>query len=235
MVGGIGERILFEDNHLIAVNKACSELVQGDKSGDRPLLEEVRDFIRIRDGKPGNAFLGLIHRLDRPTSGVLLLAKTSKALSRMNSLFAGSGVGKYYWALVDALPPSVEGRLEHFLVKNAKTNKSKAFDSDGPRRKAASLDYRLIHSAERYHLLEIRLHSGRHHQIRAQLETLGVHIRGDLKYGAKRSNPQGGISLHARRLSFTHPVSREEMDIIADPRPVQDDSLWKKLQIYNSI
>lgn len=235
MVESIAERVLYEDNHLIILNKICSELVQGDNTGDTPLLEKVREFIRVRDRKPGNVFLGLVHRLDRPTSGIVVFAKTSKALSRMNRLFQKSEVEKVYWALVDAMPPETEGELKHFLYRDAKKNKSRAYDEDGRGRKAASLDYRLIHSSDRYHLLEIHLHSGRHHQIRAQLERLGMHIRGDLKYGAKRSNPRGGISLHARRLSFVHPVSGNTVELEADPRNVQDDPLWNKLDIYRAV
>jgi 23S rRNA pseudouridine1911/1915/1917 synthase len=236
MVDEIGSRLLYEDNHLILVNKRCGELVQGDKTGDQPLLETLREFIRIRDRKPGNVFLGLVHRLDRPTSGIVVFAKTSKALGRMNRLFAESRVEKRYWALTDALPPDTSGELRHFLQRDPKTNKSRAFSEPGSERKAASLGYEVLLSLDRYHLLELDLHSGRHHQIRAQLQAMGIHIRGDLKYGARRSNPTGGISLHARSISFEHPVgARETVKVVADPRPVQDDPLWKKLELYNSI
>jgi 23S rRNA pseudouridine1911/1915/1917 synthase len=235
MVTDLGKRILHEDNHLIVVNKTCSELVQGDRTGDEPLLESLREYIRVRDAKPGNVFLGLVHRLDRPTSGIVVFAKTSKALGRMNRLFAEGQVEKIYWALVDALPPEPKGELRHFLERNPKTNRSRAFDGPKSGRKAASLSYEVLYSLDRYHLLSVQLHSGRHHQIRAQLEAVGVHIRGDLKYGARRSNPDGGISLHARSLAFVHPVSGESVAITADPRDVQDDSLWQNLDIYNSI
>ncbi len=232
VVGEIARRILYEDNHLLVINKLCGELVQGDKTGDISLLENTKEFIKKRNSKPGNVFLGLVHRLDRPSSGVLVFAKTSKALSRMNALFKNAQVQKTYWALVDSAPPHREGLLEGYLLKDEKKNKSRAYAEDGKGRKKAGLSYRLLHQSQRYFLLEIRLHSGRHHQIRAQLQAVGIHIRGDLKYGAARSNPQGGISLHARKIGFVHPVGRSKIEIEADPRLVQDDRLWQKLQIY---
>lgn len=235
MVDELSQRILYEDNHLLVVNKACGELVQGDKTGDSCLLDELKEFIRRRDAKPGNVFLGLVHRLDRPTSGAVIFAKTSKSLSRMNRMIAESKVDKRYWALVDRCPNPHEGELRHFMIKDSAKNRSKAFVQPGKGRKAAHLQYTLLAQTDSFFLLEIWLHTGRHHQIRAQFAEMGVHIRGDLKYGAKRSNPGGGISLHARSLAFIHPVSQKEVRISADPRRVQDDSLWNKLDVYNSI
>lgn len=225
----IAGRLLYEDNHLIAVNKLCGEPVQGDSSGDPPLLEKVREFIRLRDRKPGNVFLGLPHRLDRPTSGVVVLAKTDKALGRMGKIFKGREVRKVYWAVVDRMPPSDHGRLQHYLLKNKKLNKSftvPANQAEKKKAKEAVLDYKVLGATDNYYLLEIEIGTGRHHQIRAQLAAVGCHIKGDLKYGAKRSNPDGGIHLHARLLSFIHPVKQEPIEITADP-PM--DNLWKHL------
>lgn len=228
----MSSRILYEDNHIIAVNKLCGEPVQGDSSGDPPLLEIVREYIRVRDRKPGNVFLGLPHRLDRPTSGVVLLAKTDKALSRLGKILKGRDIRKVYWAVVDSMPPSDRGSLEHHLRKNRKLNKSFVIPAGHPDRergltKPAVLTYRLIAASDTYYLLEIELLTGRHHQIRAQLAAVGCHIKGDLKYGAKRSNPDGGIHLHAREIGFVHPVSRKEVRIIADP---PKDPLWNYFQ-----
>ena len=223
------EQILYEDNHLFIINKACSQLVQGDRTGDIFLLEEIKSFIKIRDSKPGNVFCGLIHRLDRPCSGIVIFAKTSKALSRMNALFRQNKVQKYYWALVDGRPPEPAGELRHYLLRDSTRNRSRAFDSPGKGRKESQLRYELVHSTREYFLLEIELLTGRHHQIRAQLAKIGLHIRGDLKYGAKRSNPGGGISLHARSISFQHPVSARQLIITADPVVVQGDRLWQEL------
>jgi len=222
----IGPRILFEDNHLIAVNKRCGEPVQGDSSGDLPLLEIVREYIRVRDKKPGNVFLGLPHRLDRPTSGVVLFAKTDKALSRLAKILKDREIRKIYWAVVDHLPDAEEGELSHFLWKNRKQNKSFVISAEDAERrgaKKACLTYRLAAASDSYYLLEIELQTGRHHQIRAQLGALNCHIKGDLKYGARRANPDGGIHLHARLLSFIHPVSKVPVNISADP---PQDPLW---------
>jgi 23S rRNA pseudouridine1911/1915/1917 synthase len=221
----VEKRVLYEDNHLIAVLKASGETVQGDKSGDEPLLDAVKYFIKMRDRKPGNVFLGIPHRLDRPTSGVILFAKTGKALARINEQFKQKQVGKVYWAAVDSMPPEEAGRLEHHLSRNTKLNKSFALEKPGKKTKSAALSYRVIAATDNYYLLEIRPETGRHHQIRAQLAAVGCHIKGDLKYGAARSNPNGGIHLHARSLRFIHPVKKEEVDITADPPA--DDNLWR--------
>lgn len=220
-------RILYEDNHLIAVNKLPGELVQGDKSGDRTLADAVREYLKETYHKAGNVYLGIPHRLDRPTSGIVLYTKTEKALVRMNEQFRTSDVKKTYWAVVDRLPEKPEGTLVHFIVRNPQTNKSIAYPVERQGSKIAKLDYRVIAQGTRYYLLEILLHTGRHHQIRAQLAAIGLHIKGDLKYGAARSNPDGGICLHARKLVFTHPVRKEPVTIIAEP---PDERLWNDLK-----
>lgn len=215
--------VLYEDNHLIVVNKKAGDLVQGDKTGDAPLGEVVKEYLKIKYDKPGAVFLGLIHRLDRPTTGALAFARTSKALSRMNALFAGTGVTKTYWAITHSPPPAREGRLQHWLSRNSKQNKSYAHDRPGPDRKKAVLTYTHLKALDRYHLLEVRLETGRHHQIRAQLAAIGCVIKGDLKYGAPRSNPDGGIHLHARSLEFVHPVQKTPVHIQAELPP---DPIW---------
>ena len=215
--------VLYEDNHIIAVNKMPSDIVQGDRSGDTPLADRVRAYLRERYHKPGNVFVGIPHRLDRPTSGVVLFARTEKALERLSALFREGGVAKTYWALVAERPPRESETLMHWLRRNPAQNKSWAVDGPGGEAREARLTYRLVGSLERYHLLEIELHTGRHHQIRAQLAAIGCHIKGDLKYGAPRPNPGGGIHLHARRVGFLHPVRKEMVEIVADP-PV--DLLW---------
>lgn len=216
--------ILFEDNHLLAVNKPSGAIVQGDQTGDTPITDLVKAFIKKRDQKPGNVYLGLPHRLDRPTSGVLLLSKTSKALTRLNKMFQSkSDIQKTYWVVVDKKPAVLEQRLEHFMVRNTKQNKSYAYDNSRPDSKKAALTYRYLSSSQKFHLLEVDLHTGRHHQIRAQLAAIGLHIKGDLKYGASRSNRDGGIHLHARKLSFLHPVTKDATTIIA---PTPDDAVW---------
>lgn len=223
----IASRILYEDNHIIAVNKLCGEPVQGDSSGDPPLLEKVREYIKIRDRKPGNVFLGLPHRLDRPTSGVVVLAKTDKALSRLGKIFKSREVRKIYHAVLDRMPPHEQGSLRHFLSKNRKLNKSFVVPPGEAEKKGAKeavLNYRLIAASTNYYLVEVELETGRHHQIRAQFAAVGCHIKGDLKYGAKRSNTDGGIHLHARSVRFVHPVSKQEVDICAAP-PAKDP-LW---------
>ena len=215
--------VLYEDNHLIVVNKAPSEIVQGDKTGDKPLSEIVKEYLKEKYNKPGNVFCGVTHRLDRPTSGVVVFARTSKALSRLNELFRDGEVDKTYWAVVKNRPPQAEDTLIHYLIKNEQNNKSTAYDSEKPHAKKAVLHYRLIHASENYFLLEIALETGRHHQIRCQLAKIGCPIKGDLKYGAERSNPDGSISLHARSIAFIHPVSREQVKVIA---PVPQEKLW---------
>ncbi|MBB4035708.1 23S rRNA pseudouridine1911/1915/1917 synthase [Dysgonomonas hofstadii] len=219
--------VLYEDNHIIIVNKTVSEIVQGDKTGDKPLSEIVKEYLKEKYNKPGNVFIGVVHRLDRPTSGIVVFARTSKALPRLNDMFKNKEVKKTYWAVVKNLPKQTEGTLRHYLIRNEKQNKSYAYDREKPDSKLAILHYRLIAHSEKYNLLEIDLETGRHHQIRCQLAKIGCPIKGDLKYGAERSNPDGGISLHARKVSFIHPVSKELIEITA---PVPEDNLWKALE-----
>ena len=218
--------ILYEDNHIIAINKRCSDIVQGDKTGDEPLPEIIKRYLKERDNKPGNVFLGVTHRLDRPTSGVVLFAKTSKALARLNAMFQTHEIKKSYWAIVKQAPKQPEARLEHHLVRVEKQNKSYAYPQAKPNSKLAKLSYQTIARSDNYTLLEIALETGRHHQIRCQLAAIGSPIKGDLKYGFARSNPDGGISLHARRIEFVHPVSKEQVIITA---PVPKDKLWQEI------
>lgn len=217
---------LYEDNHVIIVNKRVGDIVQGDKSGDTPLSEMVKAYIKEKYNKPGEVFLGVVHRLDRPVSGVVLFARTSKALSRLAEMFRTRSVRKTYWAIVGNEPPQMEGTLTHWLTRNPKNNTARAFDREVPNSKQAILDYRVIGRSDRYWLVEVELHTGRHHQIRCQLSKIGCPIKGDLKYGAPRSNPDGGISLHARRIQFEHPVSHLSIDVTA---PVPEDALWKTI------
>lgn len=217
--------VLYEDNHLIAVNKTCSEIVQGDKTGDEPLSETLKRYIKEKYNKPGEVFLGVTHRLDRPVSGVVLFARTSKALARLNEMFKNQEISKTYWAIVKNPPPQPEGRLEHYIVRNEKQNKSVAHDKPVPESKKAALTYKQIAHSDNYYLLEINLETGRHHQIRCQLAKIGCPIKGDLKYGFARSNPNGGISLHARHIAFIHPVSKLPIALTA-PVP-EEDGLWK--------
>ena len=219
--------VLYEDNHIIIVNKSPGEIVQGDKTGDQPLSEMVKEYLKKKYHKPGNVFCGVTHRLDRPTSGVVVFARTSKALPRLNEMFRKGEVDKTYWAVVKNRPPLEEDTLIHYLIKNEKNNKSTAYHSEKPNTKKAVLHYRLIASSDNYHLLEIKLETGRHHQIRCQLAKIGCPIKGDLKYGAERSNPDGSISLHARSISFVHPVSKELINVTA---PLMDDNLWKAFE-----
>ena len=219
------EQIVYEDNHMMVVNKKVGQLVQGDKTGDESLLEAIKAFIKDRDKKPGNVFLGLVHRIDRPTSGLVIYAKTSKALSRLTQMVKNREVKKTYWALVAKELIPQEQRLVHYLKKNEKNNKAIVFPKLTEGAKEAILTYKLIKVLDNYQLLEIDLETGRHHQIRAQLSKTGIPIKGDLKYGAPRSNPDGGISLHARKLNFVHPVTKDEIEIIA-PVP-QNDAVWK--------
>lgn len=218
-------RIIFEDNHLIAVNKLPGELVQGDSTGDQPLLEKVKDYLRLKYKKPGNVFTGLIHRLDRPTSGVVVFARNSKALARMNKVFEKREVEKKYWAVVGGIPDKQEDRLVHFLKKDEKRNKALFFGSEKSGAKKAVLSYRVIKKIDHYTLLEVSLETGRHHQIRAQLSATGHPIKGDLKYGFPRSNRDASICLHAKFLKFDHPVSGEEI-VLEAPLP-EGEGVWK--------
>jgi len=216
--------ILYEDNHLIAVNKRSSDLSQGDKSGDMSLDTEVKRYIAEKYNKPGDVFLGVVHRLDRPVSGVILYARTSKALARMNEMFRSAQVRKIYLAIVKERPPEDKDTITHFLKRNEKQNKTYVYDTEVKDSKKASLTYQIAGRSDRYYLLEIELHSGRHHQIRAQLAGIGCPVKGDLKYGFNRSNEDGSISLMARRLEFTHPVKKEQV-VITAPFPAGD--IWK--------
>ncbi len=217
--------IVYEDNHIIAVNKRAGDLVQGDQTGDQTLADEVKAYIKKKYNKPGDVFLGIVHRLDRPVSGVVLFARTSKALTRLNQMFQDKVIKKTYWAIVENRPEQEKGRLEHYMKKNREKNRSAVHDREKSGTKKAILDYELIVSFTNYHLLEINLQTGRHHQIRAQLARIGCHIKGDLKYGAKRSNKDGGISLHARAVCFAHPVKKEPITITATP---PNDNLWNE-------
>ena len=216
--------VIFEDNHLIAVNKKSGEIVQGDKTGDEPLSERVKKYLKVKYNKPGNVFLGTIHRIDRPTSGIVIFAKTSKALSRMNEKFRQNKISKTYWAIVKNRLPKNNDLLEHYLLKNQKKNKS--FLSSEEKGKLSILEYNFLNNLNNYFLYEIFPKTGRHHQIRVQLSTMGSPIKGDLKYGAKRSNPNGGINLHAKKIDFNHPVTKENVSIEAN---------CPKEKIWNSI
>lgn len=215
--------ILYEDNHLIVVNKRSGEIVQGDKTGDKPLSEIISRYIADRDNKPGAAFIGVPHRLDRPVTGIAVFAKTSKSLERLNEMFRNSEIEKKYWAIVANKPENPVGELKHYLVRNEKQNKSYASLLPKNDAKEARLRYKVLASSDRYHLIEVELLTGRHHQIRCQLAEIGCPIKGDLKYGAPRSNPDGSISLHARSIKFIHPVKKTEVIILAPP---PEDSLW---------
>ena len=221
--------VIYEDNHIIAVNKTCREIVQGDKTGDTPLSDMLKVWLKEKYCKPGNVFVGVTHRLDRPVSGVVLFAKTSKALTRLNEMFRAGEVKKTYWAVVKNAPKESEGELVHFLVRNEKQNKSYAYDKEVPNSKKAVLDYCLIGRSENYYLLEVDLKTGRHHQIRCQLAKMGCPIKGDLKYGSPRSNPDGSICLHARRVRFVHPVSKELIELKA---PLPEGNLWKGFELF---
>jgi 23S rRNA pseudouridine1911/1915/1917 synthase len=219
--------VLLEDNHLIVINKIASQIVQGDKTGDVPLSEHIKNYLKVKYNKPGKVFLGVVHRLDRPVSGAVVFARTDKALSRMNEIFRSRDVQKVYWAIVERRPAREEGKLINWLNKNEKQNKSYVVKDGTAGALRAELDYKLLASSDKYHLLEVQLHTGRHHQIRCQLANMGCILKGDLKYGAKRSNPDASISLHARSISFTHPVKGERVEIVA---PVPDDKLWQYFQ-----
>lgn len=222
-IPNINNRILFEDNHLVVVNKWPSEIVQGDKTGDVPLSETVKQYVKEKYNKPGDVFLGVIHRLDRPVGGVTVFARTSKSLSRMNALIKERAVAKKYWAIVKKSPKETEATLTHYLVRNEKKNKSFVHRTAVPNSKEAILSYKIIAQSKDYYLLEVDLHTGRHHQIRAQLAAIGSPIKGDLKYGFPRSNKDASISLHARSIEFIHPVKKEKIEIVANP---PDEILW---------
>lgn len=216
--------VIYEDNHLIVVNKAPGEIVQGDKTGDEPLVENLKRWIKEKYQKPGNVFCGVVHRLDRPVGGLVVFAKTSKALARMNEMFRNGEVHKTYWALTRNLPPEPEGELKGYIRPIEKTNKSIYYSQPHDGAKEARLRYRLISSSERYHLLEVELLTGRKHQIRVQLSSIGCPVKGDLKYGDRRSNPDGSISLIARHIEFIHPVSKNKISLTA---PLPADALWQ--------
>jgi 23S rRNA pseudouridine1911/1915/1917 synthase len=216
--------ILYEDNHLIAVAKKASDLSQSDKTGDVSLDDEVKKYIAVKYNKPGEVFLGVVHRLDRPVSGVILYARTSKALKRLNEMFRAGEIKKIYFAIVKERPPEDYATVTHYLKKNEKQNKTYVYDTEVKGSKLASLTYRLTGRSNRYYLLEIELHTGRHHQIRAQLARLGCPVKGDLKYGYSRSNEDGSISLHARQIDFIHPVRKEKLSITA---PFPENDIWK--------
>lgn len=215
--------VIYEDNHIIIVSKEAGEIVQGDKTGDIPLSDTVKAYIKEKYNKPGNVFVGVPHRLDRPVSGIVVMARTSKALSRLSEMFRNGEVKKTYWAIVKNMPPKQEDELTHYLVRNEKLNKSFAYDEEVPNSKKAILHYKLIGKSDNYCLLEIDLKTGRHHQIRCQLAKIGCPIKGDLKYGAERSNPDGSICLHARKVSFLHPVKKVMLEVEAT---VPQTTLW---------
>ncbi len=218
--------IIYEDNHLIVINKRVGDIVQGDSTGDKPLSDVVKEYLKKKYDKPGEVYLGVVHRLDRPTTGIVLFAKTSKALTRLNEAFKNRTTQKTYWAVIKNTPPKEKDTLVHFLKRNSKNNTSKAHSKEVPESKQASLSYHIIKKLDHYFVLEIDLHTGRHHQIRAQLQAIGCPIKGDLKYGFDRSNPNGGIHLHARKLVLTHPVSKEIHTFIAK---APKDSVWDAL------
>ena len=220
--------VVYEDNHIVVVNKTSSEIVQGDKTGDTPLSEMVKQYLKEKYNKPGNVFIGVTHRLDRPVSGLVVFAKTSKALPRLNEMFRNGEVKKTYWAIVKECPKETEGELVHYLVRNEKQNKSYAYDKEVKNSKKAVLHYKLIGHYQNYYLLEVDLKTGRHHQIRCQLAKMGCPIKGDLKYGSPRSNPDGSICLHARTVQFVHPVSKEMIRLTA---PVPEGNLWNGFEI----
>jgi 23S rRNA pseudouridine1911/1915/1917 synthase len=219
-------QILLEDNHIIVVNKRVGDIVQGDKTGDKPLSEVVKEYIKEKYNKPGEVFLGVVHRLDRPTTGIIVFARTSKALTRLNEMFSNRETQKTYWAVVKNKPPKDQDSLTHYLKRNEKNNTSKAYSKEIPESKIARLDYKIIKELDNYFALEIDLHTGRHHQIRAQLAAIGCPIKGDLKYGFDRSNPDGGIHLHARKLVFVHPLSKNLLQIIS---VTPKDTIWNSV------
>lgn len=224
MASTLAERVLYQDNHLIILNKNAGELVQGDKTGDKTLADEAQLYLKEKFKKPGEAFIGIPHRLDRPVSGIVIYAKTSKGLSRMTNLFRVKEIEKTYWAVVEKAPKEKSGTLNNYMIKNEKQNKSYVSETEKPGYKQAVLHYRLLASSDKYHLIEVNLETGRHHQIRAQLAHMGCIIKGDLKYGAARSNPDGSIHLHSRRCKFIHPIKDTEINITA---PCPKDALWQ--------
>ena len=217
-------QVLFEDNHLIIINKRTGDIIQGDKTKDTPLVEIVKEYLKIKHDKPGNVYLGVIHRIDRPTSGIVMFAKTSKALSRMNAMLKNQEINKLYWAITQNKPDNKTGKLIHWLRKNPKNNKSTHFSKETANTKKAILNYKILKTLDNYCLLEIKMESGRHHQIRCQLQAIGCPIKGDIKYGSKRTNKDGSIDLHARNLQLIHPVTKKEIDVTA---PVRDEKIWK--------
>ncbi len=220
-------KVLYEDNHIIIINKAAGEIVQGDKTGDESLCDTMKAYIKEKYAKPGNVFIGLPHRLDRPVSGIVVFAKTSKALERLNRMFSEGSVKKIYWALTKGIPVPAEAEIDSWILRNEKMNKSFSYPKEVKGSKRAILRYRLAAASQNYNLIEVELKTGRHHQIRCQLSSIGCPIKGDLKYGAQRSNPDGSISLHARYIEFTHPVSKE---LIAVTAPLPDDRLWQSFE-----
>ena len=220
-------KVLYEDNHIIVINKAAGEIVQGDKTGDESLCDTMKAYIKEKYAKPGNVFIGLPHRLDRPVSGIVVFAKTSKALERLNRMFSEGSVKKIYWALTKGIPQPAEAELVSWILRNEKMNKSFSYPKEVKGSKRAILHYRLAAASQNYNLIEVELKTGRHHQIRCQLSSIGCPIKGDLKYGAQRSNPDGSISLHARYIEFVHPVSKEQIAITA---PLPDDRLWQSFE-----
>ena len=220
-------KVLYEDNHIIIINKAAGEIVQGDKTGDKSLCDTMKAYIKEKYAKPGNVFIGLPHRLDRPVSGIVVFAKTSKALERLNRMFSEGSVKKIYWALTKGIPVPAEAEIESWILRNEKMNKSFSYPKEVKGSKRAILHYRLAAASQNYNLIEVELKTGRHHQIRCQLSSIGCPIKGDLKYGAQRSNPDGSISLHARYIEFIHPVSKE---LIAVTAPLPDDRLWQSFE-----
>ena len=219
-------QVVYEDNHIIIVFKQSGEIVQGDKTGDRPLSETVKEYIKAKYHKPGNVFLGVVHRLDRPVAGLVVFARTSKALARLNEMFRKGDIHKTYWAITKNMPQEPQATLTNWIVRNERQNKSYAYDREVPDSKKALLSYRVIGHTDHYHLLEVHLMTGRHHQIRCQLAHIGCPIKGDLKYGAQRSNPDGSISLLSHEMTFVHPVSKETIHVVA---PLPDDNLWRAL------
>ena len=224
------DKILFEDNHLIALNKTAGEIVQGDKTGDKPMSEVIKEYLKDKLQKPGAAFIGVVHRIDRPVSGVVIFAKTSKALVRMNELFREKKIKKTYWAVVKNHPPEDAGTLIHYLKKDEAKNKSKAYDHEVSGSLRSWLDYKVIGKSDNYFLLEVSPETGRHHQIRVQLASIGCPIKGDLKYGFPRSNSDGSIHLHARKIDFVHPVRKEGITLLA---PVPEETIWKHFEMYS--
>ena len=219
-------QVVYEDNHIIIVFKQSGEIVQGDKTGDRPLSETVKEYIKAKYHKPGNVFLGVVHRLDRPVAGLVVFARTSKALARLNEMFRKGDIHKTYWAITKNMPKEPQATLTNWIVRNERQNKRYAYDREVPDSKKALLSYRVIGHTDHYHLLEVHLMTGRHHQIRCQLAHIGCPIKGDLKYGAQRSNPDGSISLLSHEMTFVHPVSKETVHVVA---PLPDDNLWRAL------